>query len=164
MQKKILLVFAMCCLFAAFSEASLVKGSVPAGGSKLYTFTPDFTGIALFSLIYDNVGSDLDIRLAVRNSSNELVPLAFSESELKNFEELQIGVLGGITYTVLVFSSHGPSPFRMNFDGTFSTSSAGQAGAAAPRIPALREIKPDAAALRFIEETMKHSREFKPRQ
>ena len=160
MQKKFLILFAVFCLVAVFAQASVVKGSVPNKGSKLYTFTPDFSGIALFSLIYDSAGSDLDIRLAVRNSSNELVPLAFSESELQQQEQLQIGVLGGIQYTVIVFSSAGSSPFRLAFEATFSTSSAGQAGASNSGVQ-LREIEPDAAALRFLQETRKHSDEFK---
>lgn len=160
MQRKILILFGVFCMVAALAQATVVNGSVPNKGSKLYTFTPDFTGIALLSLIYESQAADLDIRLAVRNSSNELVPLAFSESELKRQEELQIGVLGGVQYTIIVFSSTGSSPFRLSFEGTFTTSSAGQAGASNSGVQ-LREIEPDAAALRFLQETRKHSEEFK---
>ena len=162
MQKKILILFGVFCLVGALAQATVINGSVPNKGSKLYTFTPDFSGIALFSLIYESNAADLDIRLAVRDSSNQLSLVASSESELKRQEDLQIGVLGGIQYTIIVFSSSGSSPFRLSFEGTFTTSSPGQAGASSGGVE-LREIQPDAAMLKFLEQARKHSDEMKHR-
>lgn len=155
MQKKILLVLAVCCLFAVFSEANVYKGSCPSGGAKAYTFTPDFTGTVLLTLIFESPSSDLDIRMAAPNSSGDLTYVAFSESELRQFESLQIGVLGGVKYTLYIFSSHGSSAYRLNFDGTFTTSSGtGPAGSSA-RVPALREIQVDDATLKFLQKSHK---------
>lgn len=156
MEKKILALLGVFFLIGAISQASVVQGSVPNHGSKAYTFTPDFTGIALLSLIFESNVSDLDIRLAVRDSGGNLVPIAFSESELKRQEELQIGVLGQTQYTILVFSSSGASPFRLSFEGTFTTSRPGQAGATNLGGAQLQEVQhPDAALLKFMADTQK---------
>lgn len=163
MQKKILVLFGVFCLISVFAGATVVQGSVPNHGSKAYTFTPDFSGIVLLSLIFESNSSDLDIRLAAPDSSGDLIPLAFSESELTRMEQLQIGVLGGVKYTIIVFSSQGGSPFRMSFEGTFTTSNAhGHAGVASPIGAQLEEVQhPDAKLLKFIEETSRQSKKFK---
>lgn len=165
MQKKILVLFGVFCLISVFAGATVVQGSVPNQGSKAYTFTANSSGIALLSLIFESKTADLDIRLAAPdpNNNNALVPVAFSESELVRQEELQIGILGGIQYTIIVFSSQGGSPFRLSFEGTFTTAGAhGQAGVAAPAGAQLEEVQhPSAGLLKFIEDTRKHSAQFK---
>jgi hypothetical protein len=161
MQKKILVLLGVLSLVAVFAQASVYNGSVPNRGSRFYTFTPDFSGIAILSLIYESRTADLDLRLAARDENNELVAVAFSESELQRQELLQIGVLGGAEYTIIVFSSSGPSPYRLSFESTFTTASAiGQAGTSSGGAQ-LREIQPDAALLKFVEETRRHSLKFK---
>jgi hypothetical protein len=149
MRKILALVFAFC-MITLISEATLVKGSVPNNGEKRFTFTPDFSGTVLLHLIYENKTSDLDIQLGIRDSqSGDIQLVAISESTLQNFEQLDIGVLGGEQYSIFVVSSHGPSPFRLNFDGTFTTSSA--AGAAGKLSIALKEAPIDAASRKFLD-------------
>lgn len=162
MQKKILILFGVFCLVGALAQATVVNGSVPNKGSKLYTFTPDFSGIVLLSLIYESNAADLDLRLAAPDNSGQLQVVAFSESTLKRQEELQIGVQGGIQYTIIVFSFSGSSAFRLSFEGTFTTSSPGQAGASSGGVE-LREVQPNAAMVKFLEKLNKQSDAMKHR-
>jgi hypothetical protein len=58
-----------------------------------------------------------------------------------------------------VISSRGSSPFRLNFDGTFTTS-----GSAAPSKIGnieLKEAPLDAASIRFLEKTRARQKELK---
>jgi hypothetical protein len=148
MRKILAMVFAFC-MITMISEATLVKGSVPNNGEKRFTFTPDFSGTVLLALIYENKSSDLDLQLGVADQNGDIQLVAISESTLQNFEQLDIGVLGNEQYSIFVVSSHGPSPFRLNFDGTFTTSAA--ASAAGKLSLALKEAPIDAASRKFLD-------------
>ena len=148
MRKILALVFAFC-MISLISEATLVKGSVPNNGEKRFTFVPDFSGTVLLALIYENKSSDLDLQLGITDAGGDIQLVAISESTLQNFEQLDIGVLGGEEYNIFVVSSRGPSPFRLNFDGTFTTSAA--AGAAGKLSIALKEVPIDGASRKFLD-------------
>jgi hypothetical protein len=148
MRKILALVFAFC-MITLISEATLVKGSVPNNGEKRFTFTADFSGTVLLHLIYENKTSDLDIQLGITDG-DDIQLVAISESTLQNFEQLEVGVLGGEEYNIFVVSSRGPSPFRLNFDGTFTTSAA--AGAAGKLSLAFKEAPIDAASRKFLDQ------------
>lgn len=150
MRKILALVFAFC-MITLISEATMIKGSVPNKGEKRFTFTPDFSGTVLLHLIYDNKGSDLDIQLGITDAGGAVQLVAISESTLQNFEQLEIGVLGGDQYNIFVVSSRGPSPFRLNFDGTFTTSAAAGAAGKISTIQ-LKEAPIDAASRKFLDQ------------
>ena len=63
----------------------------------------------------------------------------------------EIGVLGGEEYSIFVVSDHGPSPFRLNFDGTFTTNSAVRAAGKVSTIQ-LKEAPIDAASRKFSDQ------------
>lgn len=152
MRKILAFVFAFC-MITMISEATLVRGSVGNNGEKRFTFTPDFTGTVLLALIYDNKNSDLDLQLGVTDENGDIQLVAISESELQNFEQLDIGVLGDAEYSIFVVSARGPSPFRLNFDGTFTTSAA--TGAAGKLSLQVKEAPIDAASRKFLEKMKK---------
>jgi len=149
MRKILALVFAFC-MITLISEATLIKGSVPNNGEKRFTFTPDFTGTVLLHLIYDNKASDLDIQLGITDAGGAVQLVAISESTLQNFEQMEVGVLGGDEYNIFVVSNHGPSPFRLNFDGTFTTSAAAGAAGKVSTIQ-LKEAPIDEASRKFLD-------------
>ena len=105
MRKVLALVFAFC-MVSLISEATMIKGSVPNNGEKRFTFTPDFSGTVLLHLIYDNKASDLDLQLGITDAGGAVQLVAISESTLENFEQLEIGVLGGDQYNIFVVSNH----------------------------------------------------------
>jgi len=150
MRKVLALVFAFC-MVSLISEATMIKGSVPNNGEKRFTFTPDFSGTVLLHLIYDNKASDLDLQLGITDAGGAVQLVAISESTLENFEQLEIGVLGGDQYNIFVVSNHGPSPFRLNFDGTFTTNSATGAAGKISTIQ-LKEAPIDAASRKFLDQ------------
>src|SRR5262245_37010254 len=108
MRKILALVFAFC-MITLISEATLIKGSVTINGENRFTFRPDFTGTVLLHLIYDNKASDLDIQLGITDAGGAVQLVAISESTLQNFEQMEVGVLGGDEYNIFVVSNHGPS-------------------------------------------------------
>jgi hypothetical protein len=148
--RKILALVFVFCMITLISEATLIKGSVPNNGEKRFTFTPDFTGTVLLALIYENKSSDLDLQLGVTDQNGDIQLVAISESTLQNFEQLDIGVLGNEQYSIFVVSSRGPSPFRLNFDGTFTTSAAAGAAGKVSTIQ-LKEAPIDAASRKFLD-------------
>jgi hypothetical protein len=149
MKKVLALVFAFC-MITLISEATLIKGSVPNKGEKRFTFNPDFSGTVLLHLIYDNKASDLDLQLGFTDQNGDIQLVAISASTLENFEQLEIGVLGGEEYSIFVVSDHGPSPFRLNFDGTFTTNGAAGAAGKISTIQ-LKEAPIDAASRKFLD-------------
>lgn len=149
MRKILALVFAFC-MITLISEATMIKGSVPNKGEKRFTFNPDFSGTVLLHLIYDNKASDLDIQLGFTDQNGDIQLVAISASTLENFEQLEIGVLGGEEYSIFVVSDHGPSPFRLNFDGTFTTNSAAGVAGKISTIQ-LKEAPIDAASRKFLD-------------
>ncbi len=162
MMKKILTFVFAFCMISMVSEATLVRGSVGNLGEKRFTFTADFSGTVLLHLIYDNNNSDLDLELGFTDSNGDIQLVAISESTLRNFEQMEVGVLGSIEYSIFVVSVRGPSPFRLNFDGTFTTTAA--AGAAGKLSIQLKEAPLDAASKRFLEKMKKRQAETKGKQ
>ena len=128
--KKIIVYVFLFSMFSLVSEATLIRGSVSNGGERRFTFVPDFSGTVLLHLIYDNNNSDLDMELGYTNEDGDIQLVAVSQSTLRNFEQLEIGILGELEYNIFIVSDHGPSPFRLNFDGTFTTNSGARVSAA----------------------------------
>jgi hypothetical protein len=141
-------------MFSLISEATVVRGSVPNRGEKRYTIVPDFSGTILIHLIFDNNNSDLDLELGYTNEDGDIQLVAVSQSTLRNYEQIEIGVLGGLEYNIFVVSDHGPSPFRADIDGTFTTT----AGARVSAPLKLQERPIDNASKKFLNE-MKKRRE-----
>lgn len=150
MKKILALVFAFF-MITLISEATLIKGSVPNNGEKRFTFRPDFSGTVLLHLIYDNKASDLDIQLGITDAGGDIQLVAISESTLQNFEQMEIGVLGDEQYNIFVVSNPGASPFRLNFDGTFTTNSAAGAAGKISTIQ-LKEAPIDSASRKFLDQ------------
>ena len=162
MRKILTFVFAFC-MISMISEATLQRGSVGHLGERRYTFVADFSGTVLLHLIYDNNNSDLDLQLGYTDSNGDIQLVALSESTLRNFEQMEVGVLGNEEYNIFVVSARGPSPYRLNFDGTFTTTAA--AGAAGKISPIqLKEAPLDAASMRFLEKMKKRQAEMKGKQ
>ena len=109
----LVLLVAALFLVADFSEAAMVRGSVGGGGTKRYYYYPDYSGHSQFQLIYDNKSSDLDLILGYVNDSGDSVIVGTGLSTAVNYERMETGVSSTITYTILVDSYHGPSPFRL---------------------------------------------------
>jgi hypothetical protein len=149
--KKVLAYVFLFSMFSLVSEATLIRGSVPNRGERRFTFVPDFSGTVLLHLIYDNKNSDLDLELGYTNEDGDIQLVAVSQSVLQNFEQLEIGILGELEYSIFVVSDHGSSPFRINFDGTFTTSN----GARVPASFQLKEAPIDVKARKFLDEMKK---------
>jgi hypothetical protein len=149
--KKILAYVFLFSMFSLVSEATVVRGSVPNRGEKRFTIVPDFSGTILIHLIYDNNNSDLDLELGYTNEDGDIQLVAVSQSTLRNFEQIELGVLGGLEYNIFIVSDHGSSPFRANIDGTFTTTSG--ARVSAPLV--LQERSIDASSKKFLEEMRK---------
>jgi hypothetical protein len=150
--KKIIVYLFLFSMFSLVSEATLIRGSVTNGGERRFTFVPDFSGTVLLHLIFDNNNSDLDLELGYTNEDGDIQLVAVSESTLRNFEQLEIGVLGELEYNIFVVSARGPSPFRLNFDGTFTTNSGARVSASSL---GLKEAPIDVKSRKFLDEMKK---------
>ena len=157
--KILLLVFACALLTSLLAEATMIRGSVGNQGSRRFTFVPDFSGTVLLHLVFDNRNSDLDLQLGYTLDNGEIQLVAISQSTLQNFEQLEIGILGGLEYNIFVVSDRGPSPFRLNFDGTFTTSATSAPGKAGGI--QLKEAPIDAGSTRFLENNRNRTKALK---
>lgn len=110
---------------------TVIRGSVGAGGSKAYAFVPNGNGHVQITLMYDVVGSDLDLAVGFTDNNGEAVLVGSGTSILKQFERCEAGVSPNITYTVVVNSYHGSSAFRL-YVTTTSEELVGVASAPAP--------------------------------
>jgi hypothetical protein len=104
---------AACFLVAEATEAAMVRGSVGSGGTKRYYYYPDASGHSQLHLIFDNKSSDLDLILGYTSSEGDAVIVGTGLSTAVNYERMESGVSSNITYTILVDSYRGPSPFRL---------------------------------------------------
>lgn len=114
MRHQVLGCFVLFVSLAISAHATtLIKGSVPAGGSKAYVLVPNGNGHMQVTLMYDNAGSDLDLAAGFTDSNGDAVLVGTGTSVLKQFERCEAGVAPNITYTVVVNSFRGSSAFRL---------------------------------------------------
>ncbi|HET6266421.1 MAG TPA: hypothetical protein VFG11_01800, partial [Acidobacteriota bacterium] len=93
-------------------------GTVPAGGSKAFTFVPNGAGSVQVTLMYDNASADLDLAVGFTDQNGDAVLIGSGTSEIKQFERCEAGVDPTITYTVVVTSFRGQSAFRLDITTT----------------------------------------------
>lgn len=134
-------------------ETRMIRGSVGNKGQKVYgPFDVVVGGTALVHMIYDNAGADLDVAVGV-NVAGQIQLMALSASEIRNFEQLQLGVAGTGEYYAVVSSFRGASPFRISLECACIVPRASVAGQKA-NIP-IQEAPKDAAVMRFVEKVRK---------
>ena len=147
MRSKILLLFVLFTVTPFLAEAKVFPGSVGNGGAKFFTISVGSSATALVHLVYENPNSDLDLGLGIRDSGGNLIAIAVSGSALKRFEQMEVGIVGGVVYTVVVNSIRGASAFRVNIDASGVV--AGSSGIQ------IKEVAADTASLRLLDQIRK---------
>jgi hypothetical protein len=104
-----LFIFVLLMLISSTSFANLKKGKVATGATRQFEYIPPTDGVNLFSLIFDNVSTDLDFAIGL---DGDLVGSSISPDSF--FETLQLGLIGNRRYTLVIDSFEGPgTAFRL---------------------------------------------------
>jgi hypothetical protein len=148
MRLKVLGVTLILVLLAVSAHATtVIRGSVGGGGAKGYLFVPNGNGHVQITLMYDNVGSDLDLAVGFTDNNGDAVLVGSGTSTLKQFERCEAGVDPNIIYTVVVNSYRGASAFRLYV----TTTSEELVGIASTPVP-LQEIDINHASEKLLNE------------
>ncbi len=96
-QRSLLMVLVLL-LFTSSSFANLKKGRIGPDETDILEFITSADGITTISLIFDKSSTDLDLALGLTDSTL----IAASISPESNYEQLQVGLVGGITYILAI--------------------------------------------------------------
>ncbi|HET6267976.1 MAG TPA: hypothetical protein VFG11_09680, partial [Acidobacteriota bacterium] len=67
------LIVLLAAMAGGDAHAAIIKGSVPAGGSKAFTFVPNGAGSVQVTLMYDNASADLDLAVGFTDQNGDAV-------------------------------------------------------------------------------------------
>jgi hypothetical protein len=150
---RILVITLTLMSFGVSAHAELRKGNVPGNGTRRFAYTPNADGGSQITLIFDNPNSDLDIIVGTVVNGDTLL-VCQGISTLRQFERCEFGAEDSATYTILIDSFRGGSPFRL-YVGTMSDETLRVATSGVRSEKLVEEDYLDRASLKMLEEAKK---------